>query len=206
MRSIGIPLRLRYFHAKADEIPASLEFPSPSLLRENGPDAYLSFFLPFLLSSPPSLVAHRFLSFLSFPPAVSKKATASSPRHSSKRDARCSMGEVATLLRRVRFHSPRGFEEDAEGNREWRFSSPRKYCVHFLRMEIGGWVDQEDGQNFHSYMVHKYPSRESRFVENDSRHGSLVSPRCASAIRTERSNVFIIDGYLEIIPHMEDDH
>lgn len=64
MRSIGIPSRLRYFHAKADEIPASLEFPSPSPPRENARDADLSSFLPSFFSSSP--LPPSFLSFLSF--------------------------------------------------------------------------------------------------------------------------------------------
>lgn len=124
----------RYFHAKAGEIPAALDFPSPSLLSDKKKSRrFLSFFFSFPSFLLP-LFLHRFLSFLSFhtppPPRfeesavstkVSKRFASLSPRHSTKRDARCSTGKVATLLRHARFHS-RGLE-DTEASREWRFSS-----------------------------------------------------------------------------------
>lgn len=121
----------RYFHAKADEIPAALDFPSPSLLSEKivATLPFFLFFLSFLSPSPlPSPLS--IVSLLSPLPRfeesavstkVSKRFASLSPRHSTKRDARCSTGKVATLLRHARFHS-RGLE-DTEASREWRFSS-----------------------------------------------------------------------------------
>lgn len=141
-----------YFHAKADEILAALEFPSPSPLSEKIV-ATLSFFLSFLpfplFSFPSSFIAfYRFSPFI--PPLRRKRGfdawrsrSVSSPRHSTKRDARCSTGKVATLLRHARFHS-RG-SEDTEESREWRFSSEN--IPSFARK--CAWVDQaDDGQNF----------------------------------------------------------
>lgn len=121
----------RYFHAKADEIPAALDFPSPSLLSEKivATLPFFLFFLSFLSPSPlpsPLSIVSLLSPLLSFEESavstkVSKRFASLSPRHSTKRDARCSTGKVATLLRHARFHS-RGLE-DTEASREWRFSS-----------------------------------------------------------------------------------
>lgn len=88
------------------------------------------------------------------------------------------------------------------------FSSPRKILRPFPShgngrggTRVGRSDARMTARIFIHTAVHKYPSCESRFAENDS-HREIPS-RCA--ICAQHSNIFIIDGYLGIVLHMEDD-
>lgn len=92
------------------------------------------------------------------------------------------------------------------GDLRWIFLAseniaPISFARKWKRGDARGSIRRMTARIFIHTAVHKYPSCESRFAENDS-HREIPS-RCA--ICAQHSNIFIIDGYLGIVLHMEDD-